>query len=605
MQLIHNFGKKTIRKTVDAPGGGSLMLARGGSYLWTGIKPASRYQGWFFGYNGNKLMKIIDDVRIENDNPGTGIENNFWNIKKIGENSIQTFFLPAANCFAYEAGRPARIEFFLDVKEPYQNPDIGRNHEIWQEDGAILICYREGKSSGFPEVFIAVLGDITAAEIKEEWILRDYGFDRGRGSAPWERWVFKPAAITAAKLVFAVGFSKDEAINAARKNWRDFEKFKREAQKKYGNIKASASFLGLFPGGKPPIGEKEAAEFCAQNALETLYARIGAVVGLRAGLPWFFQFWQRDEAVSLKGLSQFDRKTALEIFWRQMGELKANDFHFDTADGIGWLFLRASDFYRSGKFNIKEIAAVRECLNNSIEYFLKNNARGNLAINLAGQKTWMDSLDRTGAAIEIQSLRLNMYALAADFADDKKQEEYYLSLESKLKRDVKKLFFDGKNFGDRFDTDKDKLDLTIRPNIFLAAYIYPGLLSKKEWSVCFAVALEKLWLDWGGLSTIDKNDPRFCGRDTGENPAAYHNGDSWFWINNIAAIAMARVDKKKFKNHIEKIFEASKNDILWNGAIGCAGEISSAAIYESAGCPNQAWSNATFLELYRYVSGKF
>ena len=218
---------------------------------------------------------------------------------------------------------------------------------------------------------------------------------------------------------------------------------------------------------------------------------------------------------------------------------------------------------------------------------------------------WMDSLDRTGAAIEIQSLRLNMYALAADFADDKKQEEYYLSLESKLKRDVKKLFFDGKNFGDRFDTDKDKLDLTIRPNIFLAAYIYPGLLSKKEWSVCFAVALEKLWLDWGGLSTIDKNDPRFCGRDTGENPAAYHNGDSWFWINNIAAIAMARVDKKKFKNHIEKIFEASKNDILWNGAIGCAGEISSAAMYESAGCPNQAWSNATFLELYRYVSGKF
>ncbi|MFZ3073938.1 MAG: hypothetical protein WA093_02280, partial [Minisyncoccales bacterium] len=326
VELIHNCGKKSINKAVGDLRGASLMLARGGSYLWTGIEPASRYQGWFFGYDGNKLIKVIDDIGIAGGDSAIGIENSFWNIKRIGKNSVQTFFLPAADCLGCEFGRADRIEFFLDVKEPYQNPDIGRNHEVWQEDGAILVRYCEGKDSGFSEVFIAVLGDITAAEIKEEWILRDYGFDRGRGSAPWERWVFKPAVITASKLVFAAGFSKEEAVGIAREYWRDFENIKRRLQKNECSKKLGS--------------ENDAAIICAQNAFKMLFAKKEGSAGLRAGLPWFFQFWQRDEAVSLKGLSQFEQRTALEIFWRQMGELKANDFHFDTADGIGWLFLR-------------------------------------------------------------------------------------------------------------------------------------------------------------------------------------------------------------------------------------------------------------------------
>jgi glycogen debranching enzyme len=327
-----------------------------------------------------------------------------------------------------------------------------------------------------------------------------------------------------------------------------------------------------------------------------LFAKKSDSVGVRAGLPWFFQFWQRDEAVSLKGLSQFDQKTAAKIFWRQLAELRAGDFHSDTADGIGWLFLRASDFYRSGKFNVKETAIIRESLENSIKYLLESNTRRGLAVNGRGQ-TWMDSLDRSGACIEIQALRLNMYSLAADLAIDQKQAKYYRELEENLKNNVRILFFDGNNLIDRFDTDNDQADYAIRPNIFLAAYIYPDLLSKKEWAIVFESALAKLWLDWGGLATLDKTDARFCVHDTGENPTAYHNGDSWFWVNNIAAIVMARTDKKRFKNYIDKIFEASKNDILWNGALGSASEISSAEIYASVGCANQAWSNATFLEL--------
>ncbi len=160
-----------------------------------------------------------------------------------------------------------------------------------------------------------------------------------------------------------------------------------------------------------------------------------------------------------------------------------------------------------------------------------------------------------------------------------------------------KTFYDA-NLADRL-TWKNEHDLICRPNLFLAAYIYPGLLEKNEWRTVFENALTKLWLDWGGLATIDKNDSRFCPQSTGENAKSYHNGDSWFWINNIAAIAMRRVAGGYFKHCIEKIFIASRHDVLWGGALGCASEISSAQSFDPAGCPNQAWSNATFLELCR------
>jgi hypothetical protein len=58
-----------------------------------------------------------------------------------------------------------------------------------------------------------------------------------------------------------------------------------------------------------------------------------------------------------------------------------------------------------------------------------------------------------------------------------------------------------------------------------------------------------------------------------------------------------RISPTKFKNYIKKIALASSNDILFNGYIGCASEVSSAAEQKSEGCLSQAWSNAMFVEL--------
>jgi glycogen debranching enzyme len=199
----------------------------------------------------------------------------------------------------------------------------------------------------------------------------------------------------------------------------------------------------------------------------------------------------------------------------------------------------------------------------------------------------MDSIERCGVRIEIQALMLSKFNLIFKLTND----ETYKKLEEDLRKKVKEKFWNGNFLADGLD------DFTIRPNLFIAAYIYPNLLSKDEWKKCFENVLPKLWLEWGGLSTIDKSSDYFCDTYSGEIPKSYHNGDSWFWVNNLVALVLFKIDEKKFKKYIDKILSASTYEILWKGFIGCHTEITSAKELMSEGCLDQTWSSAMYVEL--------
>ena len=109
--------------------------------------------------------------------------------------------------------------------------------------------------------------------------------------------------------------------------------------------------------------------------------------------------------------------------------------------------------------------------------------------------------------------------------------------------------------------------------------------------------MKSLWLEWGGVSTIDKKNPEFHSISTGENPASYHCGDSWYWINNLAAICVNRLDKRLFRDYINKIINASTHEIIYLGIIGHHAELSSAKKQTAEGCLAQAWSAAMYIEL--------
>ncbi|HLF55085.1 MAG TPA: amylo-alpha-1,6-glucosidase, partial [Candidatus Nanoarchaeia archaeon] len=170
-------------------------------------------------------------------------------------------------------------------------------------------------------------------------------------------------------------------------------------------------------------------------------------------------------------------------------------------------------------------------------------------------------------------------------------------LESVLKARVKAVFWKGKYLADGSNDD------TVRPNIFIAAYAYFELLSKREWISCFDYVLPRLWLDWGGLSTLDKNHLCFVPDHSGEVPKSYHCGDSWFWLNNLAALVLFAFDKKKYKNYVQHILKASTSEILYEGAVGHHSELSSASEFKPAGCLAQAWSAAMYVELIEELYG--
>jgi glycogen debranching enzyme len=341
--------------------------------------------------------------------------------------------------------------------------------------------------------------------------------------------------------------------------------------------------------------ELAANTFCALHTLDSFLVR-GKSAGIYAGFPWFYQFWNRDEAVCLKALAAFDEKTALKIFSRRLGEFETVEFKTLAADEAGWFFDRAGYLIRKGLLRGEEKKRLIEALEKTIERELAERTRDGLAFN-SPKETWMDSLDRLGARIEIQAMRLMMFCLAKDLSTSPRKKEYYAALESALRRAARGRFWDGALLADGFDPRSGETDWTVRPNIFLAAYVYPKLLDKEEWVKCFKCVLPKLWLEWGGLSTIDINSPEFHATHTGENPASYHNGDSWFYLNDIAAIVMGRIDARRFDYNIKKIFEAGSYDLLWSGICGFAAELSPASRFDSAGSPAQAWSSAAFLEL--------
>jgi glycogen debranching enzyme len=122
-------------------------------------------------------------------------------------------------------------------------------------------------------------------------------------------------------------------------------------------------------------------------------------------------------------------------------------------------------------------------------------------------------------------------------------------------------------------------------------------LSANEWKLAFDFAIKEMWLDWGGFSSISKNSHRFKVEYTGENDASYHNGDSWYFMNNYAAIAMHRLDKVYYAKYIDRILHAGKEELLFSGFIGASAELSSSKELRSEGCLAQAWSAASLVEL--------
>ncbi|MEM3374599.1 MAG: amylo-alpha-1,6-glucosidase [Candidatus Woesearchaeota archaeon] len=522
----------------------------------------------------------------------------------LNSNIFRYFFVN--NSFVLETEFKGNCLITLDMREIYDFDDQGRIYNIYVKKGCIVIEYNKYLNNFLDNLnykrYLVIktnldIDEKNSFQILNKWKEVLYQEDEKRKSYPWKLYIYEALKFKVdkkARFVFNYSENLDLAIEKVKS---DFNK-PYEEKTKFFNLKNDKISI-----------EKSFAFNCAVKSFFDLYVKFddNDVFGFYAGLPWFFQIWARDELISLKALKSIYEFEKNEIYIElgkkilldrinkidETGKLP-NRFplsELDSADATGWLYNRIFEFLEY--FSQKELSNIREKLEKSVLSF-KNNMQDYLIKNKANE-TWMDTSfendTREGFRIEIQALWLSMLRLANYIDRLLIKKQTYYEFEEVVREKVKKDFFENGTLKDGKD------DNTIRPNLFLACYVYPELLTKEEWESVFDKAIERLWLDWGGFSTIDKNHRLFSPYYTGEDNKSYHRGDSWFFLNNIAAICMCKINKEKYKSYIDKIIESSTYDILYDGAIARPSELSSANNQEANASLFQLWSAATYIEL--------
>ena len=610
MKVVHKYKNAKIQKEVDENVG--LDLGNDlGNYFYLTNGDETRYQGFFYADGKSyqdklAIYKIIDQINILGDSKITEIKNSFFEMERKYENNLsEKYFMPNGyNSLCLKANRKAKAEIILDMRHPYDSRQMGRIYDVEIERYYALIKFtkrqdlNEDGLDGKKEFNLCLAIKTDRYDYKEigKFFSKHCQKDKERNSYPCDRSVFKALEIEFKNVVFSIADNPQKALEEAKYVFNNFDKLRKKTK--------SATYKKIE---SKNIGDKEIgmAYLCAKNSINTLLVRNNNKKGAYAGLPWFFQLWHRDEAISLLQIYKLDKKLAQEIILLQLKIVSENgqipkerffnkgEMKLQSSDTTGWLADRVSKIFIINDKLVNDFKIdIIEGLEKAVLGLIQEKTTDDLA-DSSNNETWMDSLNRNGARIEIQAGRLRMY----NFLYKLTKNDQYQILEKELKTKVREKFYQD---GILFDGLDDK---TIRPNIFLAAYLYPDLLKNEEWEACFDKILPKLYLGWGGISSVDITSNEFIPKDTGENNASYHNGNSWYWVNNLTAFVLYKLNPHKYSEHINSIMEASTNEILYNGIAGHHSEVSSAEKQTSAGCGAQLWSSAMYLEVLDEMVG--
>jgi len=589
---MHQYKNTKIQKEVAE----NVGLALGndlGNYFYLTNKEETRYQGFFYAdgkSDQNKLTvyKIIDQINFLGDSEITEIKNSFFEIeRKYANNLREKYFMPNGyNSLCLKTNKKTKAEIILDMRQPYNSEKIDKIYNVEVARDYALIKFENNKKN---TLYLAIKTDRYDYQKIKKFFSKHYQKDENRNSYPCDRSVFKALEIEFKNAVFSIANTRQKALVEARYVLDNFEKLYQKTKDDF------------YQRTKPVnIKDKEIkmAYLCAENSVNTLLVKNNNKKGAYAGLPWFFQFWHRDEAISLLQIYKLDQDLAQKIILTQLKAVLKNgqiskqrffdkkEMELESADTLGWLADRIFKISRKYKLPKDFEIEIKEKLEKVVANLIQKKTTNDLADSFSNE-TWMDSLKRDGARIEIQAGRLRIYDLLYKLT---KNDQYQI-LEKELKTKVRKKFYQDEILFDGID------DKTIRPNIFLASYLYPELLNNQEWEKCFDKILPKLYLEWGGISSVDITSNQFIKQDTGENNASYHNGNSWYWVNNLTAFVLYKLNPAKYSKYINSIMEASTKEILYNGIAGHHSEVSSAEKQTFGGCGMQLWSSAMYLEV--------
>jgi len=569
-----------------------------GSFYYYSNKPYTKFGGLFFRIN-NEIIKCLERIDIQDSGNYINSEDTEINIHVERDKLLENHYLQNnSNSFAYHLSHAKEITLVLDIHKMDDFAEWGRIYSIKYEHGCIIIKYMKVDNDGNQEYkyYVAIKTGTTHFDKIEEFSRADYKYDSMRGSES-KRFVFRSVRFFSNIFTMSMSKSKREAIKNAKNLFNNYSIIKNSDKRITHNTKIIHTSKEL------------------QNTYSLIHKSMDKLIfndGIYAGFPWFFQTWARDELICINYLiNQKKYLQVKKIFLKYFehisycGRLPAiiPEEGNKSADGMGWLGFRFWQFMKQLKkenkfnkiFKKYEIKKITEYFEKQVYNLKKYHLRNGL-IYSGKDETWMDTSyndnGREGFCIEIQALSIKLFEMLYELSG---QERYKINAEELKENTVKSFYKNGKLF-DLINPDLSE-NKEIRPNFFIAYYVCPNLLPKIIWTKIFNENIPKLWLSWGGISSIGINSSQFINEYTGENNKSYHRGDSWYFLNAITAICLIKQNKTKYKIYIEKIINACNNECLNNGVYGAVAEVSSAKRLTGYGCLSQAWSNAMFIEL--------
>ncbi len=253
-------------------------------------------------------------------------------------------------------------------------------------------------------------------------------------------------------------------------------------------------------------------------------------------------------------------------------------FNVTTSGILAWVIINIFN-----DLSDNEKGRIERYFTNVEEYFDKRTGTDGLLS--AGQAdNWIKSVKRKGFLIEFQAY----YAKIIDLLFLLTEDDMYEFKKKRLLRAVRK------NLDVAFVLDRED-SLEVRSNIFIAAFFAPELFKRDVWQVTFDTSLKKeeLWLSWGGLRILGRSDINY-------NDAK--DGESWFFVNNMSALALARSDRVKYQKYIDMVLKSSTCNIMWQEHSGrpCEVTLTSSGQIKVQGL--YGLSLATFIYLYMFLN---
>lgn len=605
-----------------------LLTNNKGDFLNLGVQEnVCKYQGLNLCNSENlEIFKILDSIILPN-LECTEVESSGYSIlRKFGSkvavdvdnnsSEISTsdrFYLGPSGGMIYEVkDYDGFVLFDLDIKKLNDFDEWGRDYNVYEKDGIVFVEYtKKVEDTEDYKIYFGVKTQNFVYDLSGDWIKKEYSYSKTRGSLS-ERYVYRLLStdiIGDKKFYIGYGFSEEEItsqISLLEKHQNELEKFDEAI---YNDLTKKPEFETLI--NEDSLTAYRLSKYSMYNFLnknlETEHFNFGSF----AGLPWFSQIWTRDELVGIKGLIDNDETNLvkeklfdyLNLIDIESGLLKRIDEEgsLESADGVFWLAKRFDDFiyYLENKKILSKVLSLEDIdliytkfyfsFEKIIEKFWDEKVE---LLKVKDGDSWMDTISvEYPMDIQVQFLKLVSFLTFLARILQKDRYASLLDFEDLLKSKIREGYFRKGFLYNELNEDK------ITSNVFLAYYIYPDLFLNSDWELIFDKSLKVLKTNWGGISSLSKKDNEFKADYTGENNLSYHKGDSWFWINNIAAMAMFEVDEKKYRKEISKILSSSTSDILKMGTIGYSSEISSASSQKAEGSMAQLWSSTTYIEM--------